>query len=92
MTLLYNKHIAIIFVLVYKGLFFSQYPTYMWNMFTSIQAVQAKICVVETYCPLASVELLPMGYAPFHVFSAKQWNSTFSDFKRRVQSLDTFAQ
>ena len=69
-------------------------------MFTSIQAVQAKICVIETYSPLASVELLPMGYAPFHVFSTKQWNalpeklrnSTFSDFKKRVQSQDTFAQ
>ena len=34
MTSLYNKRIQNFLILVYKSLFFNEYPTYMRNMFT----------------------------------------------------------
>ena len=87
MTSLYNKRIQNFLILVYKSLFFNEYPTYMRNMFT----------VRYTNYNLRRTHMLTLnkprtttyGLHYFSYFSAQQWNdlpdelrgSTFNDFK-----------
>ena len=90
MTALYKERIQNFLLLVYKSLYFNEYPTYTRNMFTVRH---------RTYSLRGTHILTPSkprtttsGLHSFSYLSAQQWNdvsdeltnSTFHDFKRHV--------
>ena len=94
MTSLYNMCIQNSLILVYKSLFLNQYPTYMRNMF----AVRHKAYNLRNTHMLTLSKHRTTTYTlhSFPSFSTQQWNalpdelrnSTFSDLKQHVQSLN----
>ena len=93
MTSLYNKCIQnFFFIPVYKSSLFSQYPTYMRNMFAILHTTYNRSSHVLS---LSKTRTTINGLLSFSHFSAKQWNAfpeelrkgIFPDFKQRVQSL-----
>ena len=95
MTSLYDKCIQNFFIPVYKSLLFSQYPTYMRNMFAIRHTTYNRSSHVLS---LSKTRTTINVLHSFSYFSAKQWNalpeqlrkSVFPDFKRRVQSPNMF--
>ena len=96
MTSLYNKCIQnFFFIPVYKSSLFSQYPTYMRNMFAILHTTYNRSSHVLS---LSKTRTTINGLLSFSYFSAKQWNAfpeelrkgIFPDFKQRVQSLNMF--
>ena len=97
MTSLYNKRIQNFSILIYKCLFFNAYPTYMSNMFFTVHHTTYNLRGTHMLT-LSKPRTTTYGLHSFPYFSAQQWNdlpdelrsSTFNDFKRREQSLNTF--
>lgn len=85
----------IFFIPVYKSSLFSQYPTYMRNMFAILHTTYNRSSHLLS---LSKTRTTIDGLHSFSYFSAKQWNafpeeltkSIFPDFKQRVQSLNMF--
>ena len=95
MTSLYHKCIQNLIIPVYKSLSFSQYPTYMRNMFAILHTTYNRSShVLSLSKPRRTIN----GLHSFSYFFTKQWNalpeelrkSIFPDFKRRLQSLNMF--
>ena len=95
MTALYNERIQNFLILVYKSLYFKEYPTYTRNMFTvRHRTYNLRGTHVLT---LSKPRTTTSGLDSFSYLSAQQWNdlsdeltnSTSHDFKRRVQGLNT---
>ena len=95
MTALYNERIQNFLILVYKSLYFKEYPTYTRNMFTvRHRTYNLRGTHVLT---LSKPRTTTSGLDSSSYLSAQQWNdlsdeltnSTSHDFKRRVQGLNT---
>ena len=97
MTSLYNKRIQNFLTLIYKSLFFNEYPTYMRNMFFTVHYTTYNLRGTHMLT-LSKPRTTTYGLHSFSYFSAQQWNDlpdelrncTFKDFKRRLQSRNTF--
>ena len=94
MTALYNERIQNFLILVYKSLYFNEYPTYTRNMFTvRHRTYNLRGTHILT---LSKPRTTTSGVNSFSYLSAQQWNdlpdelrnSTIHDFKRRVQGLN----
>ena len=95
MTALYNERIQNFLILVYKSLYFKEYPTYTRNTFTvRHRTYNLRGTHVLT---LSKPRTTTSGLDSSSYLSAQQWNdlsdeltnSTSHDFKRRVQGLNT---
>ena len=92
-TSLANKRVQNFLILLYKSLFFPQFPAYMKNMFSlrsSFYDLRG-----NNILSLCKPRTTSFGLSSFSYFSAKQWNalpdcirtSDFTEFKRNIQGM-----
>jgi len=65
LTSLYNRRIQNFLVLLYKSLFFANYPSYMRNVFT-LRSTTYIVYAITTFCHFLGRELPHMNYNLFH--------------------------